>query len=395
MQSVTSFNFMVTGWLSRLASWQPRALARAALAQRALAQGAQRFASLVAPPDDLEVAREVARGHLATTLRITSGRHKGAFMELTGDKYVIGSGDDCQIVLRGVGVAARHCRLTREWSGMTVSDLRPPVAQSVTPRRVRYAGGAIVAKYDIGGVRFTLRHLPPPAARQRSFKHPAWLSAGVVAAVSVVAVTLTATTGAMKQTAGTAAPQIEALDRALAGQGLGSIHISRGAHGELQANGTVPDVAHRGRLEEWLATNQIDAAHVSVVSTSDLLEQARRALADDALSVELRDGRLLVAGRTSQPALKGRIHTLAEDLQGTIALEDHVVYTPEDPNDPPGPLPVRVQGVMISTPSYFVTDSGVRYFVGGVLPDGAEVLSIDGSAIQFRRAGQLVVYKLQ
>jgi hypothetical protein len=37
----------------------------------------------------------------------------------------------------------------------------------------------------------------------------------------------------------------------------------------------------------------------------------------------------------------------------------------------------------------------VRYFVGGVLPDGAEVLSIDPEAIQFRRAGAVVAYKLQ
>ena len=386
MESVASFNSIVTDWLSRLATVQ-----RGALLQRA-----RRFASLVSPASDLEVAREAALGHLTTTLRITSGLHHGASMELTAAEYVIGCADDCDIVLRGAEVAARHCRLTREWSGMVVFDLRPAVAQSVTARRVSYDGGAIELEYDVGGVQFTLRHPPSARAEQHSNKQPAaWPLLLIGIGGVVVALTLTAISGAVKQTQGAAAQRMEALDRALAGQGLGSIHLGRGAHGDLEVHGSVADAAHRRRLDEWLAANHLDNAHVSVVATSDLVEEARRALADDAVRVELRDGQLLVEGRTSRTVLKNRIHALAEDLRGTVAVEDRVAYVAADDLNSPGPLPVRVQGVMIGNPSYFITDSGVRYFVGGVLPDGAEVLSIDASAIQFRRAGLVIAYKLQ
>jgi hypothetical protein len=386
VESVTNFNSIATDWLSRLATGQ-----RAALVQRA-----RRFASLVSPASDLEVAREAALGHLTTTLRITSGLHHGASMGLTAAEYVIGCADDCDIVLRGAEVAARHCRLTREWSGMAVFDLRPAVAQSVTARRVSYNGGAIEVEYDVGGVQFTLRHPTPARAEQHADKHPAsWplLLTGIGGVV--VALAFTVISGTAKQTPGAPAQRIEALDRALAGQGLGSIHLGRGAHGELEVHGSVADAAHRRRLEEWLAANHLDNAHVSVVATSDLVEEARRALADDTVRFEVRDGRLLVEGRTSRTVLKNRIHALAEDLHGTVLVEDHINYVTEaDSGNAPGPLPVRVQSVMVGDPSYFLTDSGARYFIGGVLPDGAEVRAIDTDQIQFSRGGHIVAYKL-
>lgn len=337
MESVRSFNSIVTDWLSRLASGHGGALV----------QGAQRFASLLAPSSELEVARELAHGHRATTLRMTSGLHHGASMELIAGEYVIGSGDACDIVLRGAEVAARHCRVTRGWSGMTVGDLRPGGAQSVAARRIRYDAGAIEVEYDVGGVQFMLRHSPPAQAEPHSHKHPAsWRMLIIVIASVVVGLTFIAARGTVKQNPGA-------------------------------------------------ADNHRDNAHVSAVSPSDLVEEAQRALADEALRVELRNGRLLVEGRTSRTILKNRIHALAEDLRGTVAVEDRVEYVAADDLNSPGPLPVRIQGVMIGKPSYFLTDSGVRYFVGGVLPDGAEVLSIDAGAIQFRRGGRVIAYKLQ
>src|SRR5581483_5241891 len=130
-------------------------------------------------------------------------------------------------------------------------------------------------------------------------------------------------------------------------------------------------------------------------STERLVEQDRQALADDTLQVEFRDGRLLVEGRTTRTALKTRIQALADDLRGTVPVEDHVTYADGTDYGSAGPLPVRVQSVMVGNPSYFITDNGARYFVGGVLPDGAEVMSIDANEIRFTRGGRTAVYKLQ
>jgi hypothetical protein len=334
MESVASFNSIVTDRLSRLAAWQ-----RGALVQRA-----RRFASLVSAASGVEVARDAALGHLTTTLRITSGLHRGATMELPAAEYIIGCGKDCDIVLRGAEVAARHCRLTREWSGMTVFDLRPAVEQSVTARRVNYDGGAIELEYDVGGVQFSLRH-PPPARAEPHNHAGSWPLLLIGIGALVFALTLTATSGSVKKT--------------------------------------------------MLAADHLDNAHVRVVATSDLVEEARRALADDALRVELREGRLVVEGRTSRMALQNRVRALAEDLHGTVLVEDHITYVAEtDSGNAPGTLPVTVRSVMVGDPTYFVTDSGAHYFIGGVLPDGAEVLAIDTDQIRFSRSGHIVAYKL-
>jgi type III secretion protein D len=384
MESATNFNSFVTEWLARLARGQ----------RAALTLGARRFTSLMAQSSELEVARADAQGVIPALLRITSGLHRGASMELTHAEYLVGSADECDIVLRGPQVAARHCILSREWSGIVVRDLRAGAAQPTTAGKVSYEGGAIEAEYDIGGLHFTVRH-PPTQKQERAHKRQAsWFLGLAVAAGVIAVVTLTASSGAQRWRLQAAVQQVDTLNRTLAQQGFGSVHLGRDTQGDLQVSGIVTDTAHRRHLEEWLAAQHLDDAHLNVVVTSELVDEARRALGADELSVRPAEGRLLVEGKTSRTQLQGRIRSLAADLRGTVMVEDHVVYI-ADADNTPGPLPVRVQGVMIGAPSYFMTDSGVRYFVGGVLPDGAEVLSIDQQAIQFRRAGAVVTYKLQ
>ena len=46
------------------------------------------------------------------TLRIVGGMHEGARLNLAPGDYVIGSAEDCDIVLRDASVAPRHVRLT-------------------------------------------------------------------------------------------------------------------------------------------------------------------------------------------------------------------------------------------------------------------------------------------
>ena len=384
MISLASLNTTVTDWLSRLAAGQTEVLMR----------GAERFAALTSPVHELETARMAGGGCLSGTLHVVSGLHRGASMELTADEYLIGSGDDCDIVLRDSHVAARHCRLARDGSGFTIRDLRAASAAPVAPSRVTYEGGAIAAQYDVGGVEFTLRH--PSPERTRLHQHPhLWVILLVVLVGVVIALVLTVAGGTVKPAPSVDARRMVALDRALGGLSLGSVHLRRNASGELQVDGIVTDAAHRRRLEKWLAANHLDETTVHVQAASDLLDEARRALADDTVRVELREGRLLVEGNTSRTMLKNRIQALAEDLHGAVAVEDRLVYVEAGERNAPGPFPVRVQGVMIANPSYFLTDSGVRYFVGGLLPDGAEVLSIDADMIRFRRAGQVIAYKLE
>lgn len=344
MGSARSFNAVVTGWAAQLASGQ----------RLAFTQSAQRFAALLSSESELEVARPQAPGGstVPASLKIDSGLHAGAFLKLTGTEYLIGCAEDCDIVLRDAHIADHHCRLVRGWAGFSVRDLRSKGAQLVSPAEVKYDGGSIEVRYEVGGLRFMIRQ-PPPAEAPREGtasrdKVPA-LRTALLASVLVIlgSVVVLATAEQMKRhrTAVSAQPPASA-------------------------------VAANGRMAR-------------------LVEQVRVALADGHVKVELRDDRILVEGSTTNTSLKARIQALAADLRATVPVEDHLSYVAVADEEGPSPLPVRVQSVMAGSPAYFITDTGARYFIGAVLSDGAEVVAISAGEIRFTRGGRPIVYKLQ
>jgi len=343
MESATNLNAAVTDWLSRLVSGQ----------RVAFTQSAQRFAALLSSENELEVARPDTPA-TPSTLNIGTGLHAGASLKLTANQYLIGCAEDCDIVLRDTHIAAHHCSLIRGWAGFAVRDLRSKPARLLTPTDLRYDGGSIEVKYEVGELHFVIRQPPPAGLIQDSATADAPPVSRAVVLALVVGVLVAA--------------------------------VALSIVGRVEK--------HRSALE----AQQIAAPSggLNEKATARLMEEARLALADDHLKVELHEGRLLVEGSTAQIALKARIQALATDLRGTIPVEDRVTYLAQDePIDGPGPLPIRVQSVMVGQPAYFITDTGARYFVGGVLPDGAEVAAISAGEIRFTRAGHSIVYKLQ
>lgn len=378
-------------WLARLATGREAALRR----------GAERFAALVSPDVELEKVAPPGEGTApVVTLTVMSGLHRGATMELEAGEYLVGSGDDCDIALRDREVKPHHCRLTREWYGFSLHDLRGGNAQPIAPQTVNYDGGEIEAVFDIGGLSLSLRQPPPsrpavvsqPLARTRwSWVMPA-IIAGLVVAIAIFVL---AKSGS-RQAQLPVASRIVAGNLALIAQGFGSVHFRGGNHGELEVVGLVTDVAERGRLYEWLRRGHYADAHIAVQAGSELIEQARRAIAAEGLQVDVHAGRLRIEGTTSERVVKDRIRTLTQDLQSTVPVEDHVTFVAASERSPPTPpFPVRLRGVMVGNPSYFLTDQGARYFVGGVLPDGAEVLAIDKRQIRFAVDGKVIVYNLE
>lgn len=325
----------------------------AAEPRTALQRKARRFASLISFTGAAEIEgaagieAEVA-SQARAVLRITSGLHRGATLELNAREYLIGSDDDCDIVLRDEYVATQHCRIARKWSGFEVRDLHAGGSQAVAPKAVVYEAGGIEAQYDVGGVVFALHQAPVARAGSQHDRAHASFARGAALAALVIGIPMAIWTfGADRQAS-------------------------------------------------WRTTHPLNEPIVTGHSKqlmSGLLEQARHALADDRLQVEARNGRLSIEGITTDAAVKTRIRALSDDLRGTIAVEDHVEYV--ESRGAPGPFPLRLRGVMIGQPSYFLTDTGARYFVGGVLPDGAEVLAIEASQIRFRMQGRIITYRLQ
>jgi hypothetical protein len=133
---------------------------------------------------------------------------------------------------------------------------------------------------------------------------------------------------------------------------------------------------------------------VIVQSVTDVIEQVRQTLGVPGLQVALSGNRLRVDGTTGQMTVKSRLRALSTELANIIPIEDHVAYVDNREPASPGALPVKLRGVMIGNPSYFLTDTGARYFVGGVLPDGAEVMAIEPTQIRFRAGDRQYVYNL-
>ena len=275
---------------------------------------------------------------MSATLTIESGLHQGATIALAARAYVIGSGDDCDIVLRDSTLAPRHCLLKRGWSGFTLQDLRDE--KPILPQATEYVGGAIDVGYNLAGVTIKLRLEETQASPTRS----RWVGGSVLAAGLVMAIVAFA----------------------------------------AKLDSATPEVSAPQSNEARRAA--ADAA---------LLEQVKNTFADEALNVSLRDGKLHIAGQTSHREVKQRIRSLADDLRGVVAVEDGVTYVDDGKGTSLGPFPVKLRSVMVGNPSYFLTDRGVRYFVGGVLPDGAEVLAIESRQIRLRAGGKDVIYSLE
>ncbi|HEY6924233.1 MAG TPA: hypothetical protein VI653_12245, partial [Steroidobacteraceae bacterium] len=266
---------------------------------------------------------------------------------------------------------------------------------------VNYQQGEIEAIYDIGGLTVSLRQPPPPRQQgtadpfsqaRRSWVVPAAIAAGLMATIAIFVLINPGSRGSQPPIES----RITAGNLALVSQGFGKVHFRRNSAGQLEMAGLITDVAERNRLLEWLRHARYEDAHLVLQPVSELVEQARHALAADDLHIEMSAGGLRITGTTSQLAVKERIRTLADDLRGTVAVEDHVSYVDARQRSLPAPsFPVRLRGVMAGNPSYFLTDQGVRYFVGGVLPDGAEVLAIDARQIRFALGGKVVVYNLE
>jgi Inner membrane component of T3SS, cytoplasmic domain len=320
---------------------------------------ALRFALLLSPSESRSsehagvAESRVAESRVAesrnVTLVIASGLHRGATLELCDGAYLIGSDANCDIVLRDKPIAPRHCVLTLEASGLSLRDLRGDAPQLLSPQSVAREHETLRSVYDIGGVLVTLAERAPPS---RSKPKPAL--AGERGATRLL-------------------PGVLVAGLVLTAIGWAAVY----------------------RLAERPAADVAGRATVSrMPAPADLIDEVRDTLGVPGLQITFDGHRMQIAGETRDPAVKNRVRLLMQELKGVVPVDDRVAYVDERAKDA-GPLPLRIRDVMTGSPGYFRTDSGARYFNGAILPDGAEVLSIESTRIRFRREGRVITYDLE
>ncbi len=295
-------------------------------------------------------------------LRITVGLHQGALIRLdTADLLVIGSSDDCDVILADTGVASHHCVLQKQGEkfflrvieGATAVDGRaqdPGVTIFVGPGIPVTVGSAALEIVNAAPV--VAPPAPPPqAARAPLPLPPRWrVPIAVGALIATVCAVRAISLGISAHSAREAAGRDFAVAVTTARSGASIAHdvaeVLRlsGINCEAQYNGdgTVTVSGHLG-----------DPQSLSAIVKSRAVREIvglKRVMAVN----------LDHAGRTTGLAVEG----------------------------------TRIVSVVASADPYVVTADGSRYYVGASLPQGGKLAGVKEGEVLVERDGHTEHWKL-
>jgi type III secretion system YscD/HrpQ family protein len=343
--------------------------------------------------------------------RVVGGAHEGAKVPLAPGEYIIGSSEECDIILRDAAVAARHVVLT---VGRATASVRL-LERNTAHYRGRPLRGQrkMLADYDIVGIGDAEFCLHPPAgesapadagestARQANIKRRGasrvpYLTLGLALMAAGTWFAYATVTKHHDQLARTAART--QMERTLARMNLPDVRVAADRGGAVALTGFVPSREDAKRLtrEKGLLTPTAAQMHFHVAS--DLVARVKEHVDDPNLKIDyVGGGKIRVEGATERSAVKEKLKRLSGELKGVAALEDRVtiVVPPPAPATPEiHALPFKIIGVYLGAMAHFQAEDGARYFPGGTLPDGAMVVSIDEAQILFRKDGKQIAYAL-
>jgi hypothetical protein len=175
------------------------------------------------------------------------------------------------------------------------------------------------------------------------------------------------------------------------------VRVGLDRNGAATVLGFVANADEASRLQAWLRqTENLRNAAVNVRVGDDLVRRVTGLLPDKSLQARYAGtGVVRVTGTSTSKALREEIRRLNDDLSEVVRIDDAITYNL--PPDPPmlRPLPFRISSVSPGPTGSFGTDTGVRYFAGSVLSDGAEVVAIRADEIEFKLGETRIVYPLK
>ncbi|MBA3596413.1 MAG: hypothetical protein H0W40_03415 [Methylibium sp.] len=354
----------------------------------AAAQRAQQtFANLLQSPI-LNAGAAVPRLH-PCAVRVSAGLHRGAALRLRSAARV-GSADDNDIVLRDAGVRPHHAELRRVDGVWSLFAL--PGGLALPPSESGIRGRFMRQRLVIGSAELVLTQALPPEPAPKRLRRS--LGRGVAPVLLALSALLTA--GVVVQLVRPASASMPLDTRNLAAQGWPDVNLVAAPDSSPLATGYVDDAASLARLRLWLEQEKLAHAGLQVRVGSELAMQVRDALADPSLSVAYRGaGTVRVQGTSDDMAVRDRLRLLTADLAGVVRIDDRVAFY-QVPNTAPRQhaLPVQIVSVVPGENGNFAGADGARYFVGAVLPDGAEVIAIGPEAIEFAVGKNRITYPL-
>jgi Inner membrane component of T3SS, cytoplasmic domain/BON domain len=344
----------------------------------------------------------VPRFKPAARLLVRDGLHSGAWMSLRGQQLRVGSASDGDIVLTDPGMPPLAAQFVCSDDGWQLEappgDTQHADGTSAAPvageslngrwRRRRWAlHGVTLVVIDAAAI------IPeaPTAGRHRhiGFKIALGACAALLSVGAVVAIAQISKPSSHALVA-QALPALQALK-------LPDVRLRRADDGTLELAGQVNDPAEFAKLRDWLAGSPVDDAHLRVQVGTALADQVRQALggAAETKVTYTGGGHVRVEGSTRSADLKRQVQTLVAEMRGSVAIDDQLALIDGKDGAPAQrPLSIRIVNVMLGDAPYFQTDAGSTYFVGSVLPDGAEVIAIAPLEILFRLGDRDIAYRL-
>jgi hypothetical protein len=324
-------------------------------------------------------------------VRVTRGLHQGASLRLHGP-VTLGSDAGNEVVLRDPGVRLRHAELRRVDGLWGLFDLED--GRAVQPIETSMHGLYERRRYGVGASEFVLTQARPARAARRRFRQAIGRRLGP--ALLVMAAALGAVV--IVQLVQPVSAHTAAGARTLSAEGFPDVRLIAAEGGAAQLSGYVDDAKALTRLQQWLSRNPgLGAARVQVRVGTELAARVQEALSNPALTVDyIGSGTVRIQGSSESTALRDQLHRLTLDLAGVVKIDNRVAFIePAEAAPREHVLPVRIVDVVPGENGSFSNGSGARYFVGGVLPDGAEVVAIRKDGIEFSVAGRPVIYPLK
>ena len=325
-------------------------------------------------------------------LRITVGLHSGAMLRLRGPVR-IGSATDNDVVLHDPGVHPNHAELRRIDGVWMLVDLDS--GRSLRPIETEAHGRFVRTRYGLGAAEFVITQLANRRIALRKLRSTA------NRALPLALLSLSAALGIaiVIQLVQPAFAQVDDLSHSLTVEGFADVTIVSNRGGPTHLAGYVDDLAGLARLKEWLDKQPtLRASQMHVRVGSELATRVREELGDPALSVAYQPGGIVVVqGSSDNMVTKDRLRRLTADLAGVVRINDGVAFA--EAVHPAAVrehvLPVRIVDLIPGEKGSFGVGNGTRYFVGGVLPDGAEVTAIRPDAVEFSLGKNRIVYPLK
>ena len=363
-------------------------------------------------PDAIEA------GHV---LRIIAGLHSGASRSLADQEMIlVGSGDDCDIVLADAGVASHHALISRVGGRFSLRALDAPLhvgtslvhpgdpVELANVQRVGLGDAALAFGAEDDPAWDTLapgiaavRTAPARAAVPYLRRLPA------VAAVAALSLASLAIFAAVMPARDAKVDPRERLEVLIPEYGIDDGRATRDLHDNLVLTGTVKDAGARERIVRMLEAEGI-GARVDLRTGDDIARDVQEVLRSQGLSAKTRylgNGDVEVSGRfEDEVALReASLSRAMRDVKGinrVVPLNSVAVAgDPAVPGAAPAaakPVTERVVAIVRGKDPHVVGAEGRKYAVGSEIPGRGRLISItESSAHALTPDGQLQQIKVE